>query len=417
MRSPESKRVLASISNDAVSLHNSFLAAHGSREESIRDSVIMDQIFDFDNVLKNTELYRKAFIRQKVMSQTTKLEIATKAPITSSSVPGKPSDLPVPIKNGLTVIPSNSPSSLEVPGNSFLGEGRPEAGIKLDSAVSDQELTLAPIHRTNLITILPNLTRDHPRFQQVKAGQGGRRNSVNSQTSDDSILPSDSVSRVSSVEDQESILARIRRTDHITNSPSLLSSLVWRQAKANQDERRNSIESRNTDDTVLPDDSASRRCSVDDSIGPAFPFSQRLDGGSSHHYRSSHTLRPANVQGLLQESQQLPLWPSSSLPSRDVSPRARIMSSPGYRHLAASENAAVESNYDDPSSSANFVPRIGSGLPNLLEVLERRTLKPYSLLDFWLYMRDIQQSLDYLDFWYVFSKHPSAGIMRNVIMC
>ena len=38
-------------------------------------------------------------------------------------------------------------------------------------------------------------------------------------------------------------------------------------------------------------------------------------------------------------------------------------------------------------------------LPNLFEVLSRRTLAPVDLYSFYIYMRDVQRSVDYLDFW------------------
>lgn len=40
-------------------------------------------------------------------------------------------------------------------------------------------------------------------------------------------------------------------------------------------------------------------------------------------------------------------------------------------------------------------------LPTLLEVLSRRTLAPVDLFSFYIYMRDQQCSVDYLDFWWV----------------
>lgn len=40
-------------------------------------------------------------------------------------------------------------------------------------------------------------------------------------------------------------------------------------------------------------------------------------------------------------------------------------------------------------------------LPTLFEVLSRRTLPPVDLFSFYIYMRDQQKSVDYLDFWYV----------------
>lgn len=38
-------------------------------------------------------------------------------------------------------------------------------------------------------------------------------------------------------------------------------------------------------------------------------------------------------------------------------------------------------------------------LPTLLEVLGRRTLAPVDLFSFYIFMRDQQRSVDYLDFW------------------
>jgi hypothetical protein len=43
----------------------------------------------------------------------------------------------------------------------------------------------------------------------------------------------------------------------------------------------------------------------------------------------------------------------------------------------------------------------GSQYPTLMEILGRRTIRPYSLFEFYVYVRDIQRSPDYLDFWYV----------------
>ena len=39
--------------------------------------------------------------------------------------------------------------------------------------------------------------------------------------------------------------------------------------------------------------------------------------------------------------------------------------------------------------------------PTLLEVLNRKTVAPLDLYSFYIYMRDQQRSVDYLDFWYV----------------
>lgn len=46
-------------------------------------------------------------------------------------------------------------------------------------------------------------------------------------------------------------------------------------------------------------------------------------------------------------------------------------------------------------------------LPTLMEVLGRRTLAPVDLFSFYIYMRDQQRSVDYLDFWSVSNLHKS----------
>ncbi|KAI9885622.1 MAG: ssDNA endodeoxyribonuclease [Watsoniomyces obsoletus] len=46
-------------------------------------------------------------------------------------------------------------------------------------------------------------------------------------------------------------------------------------------------------------------------------------------------------------------------------------------------------------------------LPTLFEVLSRRTLPPVDLYSFYIYMRDQQRSVDYLDFWLDVAQHMS----------
>ena len=56
--------------------------------------------------------------------------------------------------------------------------------------------------------------------------------------------------------------------------------------------------------------------------------------------------------------------------------------------------ATMASRSPTPDSST---PR--ERLPNLFEVLSRRTTAPVDLYSFYIYMRDVQRSVDYLDFW------------------
>ncbi|KIM98011.1 hypothetical protein OIDMADRAFT_31927 [Oidiodendron maius Zn] len=50
---------------------------------------------------------------------------------------------------------------------------------------------------------------------------------------------------------------------------------------------------------------------------------------------------------------------------------------------------------------------IRNRLPTMFEVLSRRTLPPVDLYSFYIYMRDQQRSVDYLDFWLDVAQHMS----------
>jgi hypothetical protein len=54
-------------------------------------------------------------------------------------------------------------------------------------------------------------------------------------------------------------------------------------------------------------------------------------------------------------------------------------------------------------------------LPTLLEVLSRRTLAPVDLFSFYIYMRDQQRSVDYLDFWLVIQRWRYFLIILTLI--
>lgn len=66
MNDPETKSVLASITNDASSLHEPFLPADGSGVVSTRSSVIGSETFGFDEMLRDTDLYRKTLSKQAI---------------------------------------------------------------------------------------------------------------------------------------------------------------------------------------------------------------------------------------------------------------------------------------------------------------------------------------------------------------
>ncbi|KOS19443.1 Protein rax1 [Escovopsis weberi] len=57
--------------------------------------------------------------------------------------------------------------------------------------------------------------------------------------------------------------------------------------------------------------------------------------------------------------------------------------------------------------SASQLDVVRNRLPTLFEVLNRRTLPPVDLFSFYIYMRDQQRSVDYLDFWLDVAQHMS----------
>lgn len=52
-------------------------------------------------------------------------------------------------------------------------------------------------------------------------------------------------------------------------------------------------------------------------------------------------------------------------------------------------------------------------LPTLFEVLNRQTLAPVDLYSFYIYMRDQQRSVDYLEFWYVAGRLQFPCVTRR----
>lgn len=55
---------------------------------------------------------------------------------------------------------------------------------------------------------------------------------------------------------------------------------------------------------------------------------------------------------------------------------------------------------DDDNHAPSPMPDLHRNrLPTLFEVLSRRTHPPVDLFSFYIYMRDQQRSVDYLDFW------------------
>src|SRR5579862_4996278 len=56
-------------------------------------------------------------------------------------------------------------------------------------------------------------------------------------------------------------------------------------------------------------------------------------------------------------------------------------------------------------------------LPTLFEVISRRTYPPVDLFSFYIFMRDQQRAVDYLDFWYVSIVRKESNGTRYFSSC
>lgn len=84
-------------------------------------------------------------------------------------------------------------------------------------------------------------------------------------------------------------------------------------------------------------------------------------------------------------------------PNRKNCPNLALTADPYLRDLVSRE---IERGAD---MALRYSPEPGemvrNRLPTLFEVLARRTMAPVDLYFFYIYMRDEQRAVDYLDFW------------------
>lgn len=73
--------------------------------------------------------------------------------------------------------------------------------------------------------------------------------------------------------------------------------------------------------------------------------------------------------------------------------------------MAADHPSRDVTTYDLPGNERR------NRLPTLYEVLSRTTRSPVDLFAFYVYMRDQQRSVDYLDFWCVLSLAVPAPLL------
>ena len=68
-----------------------------------------------------------------------------------------------------------------------------------------------------------------------------------------------------------------------------------------------------------------------------------------------------------------------------------------YIERLSPDGRSYNSIEDQPMESVQATSK--AGRPSLLDILLRRSVKPFTLFDFYIYMRDVYKSEDYLDFW------------------
>jgi hypothetical protein len=127
---------------------------------------------------------------------------------------------------------------------------------------------------------------------------------------------------------------------------------------------------------------------LQEDITDSLPRTDTTDQTSIHSRESVDTVRPA---------------PATEDNDWNSTPRLATVdfAQPGTRR----DEIAANTEPDRPRYKSPELPPPAylkyNRQPTLFEVLSRRTLKPYSLFEFYIYMRDMQKALDYLDFWSV----------------
>lgn len=70
-----------------------------------------------------------------------------------------------------------------------------------------------------------------------------------------------------------------------------------------------------------------------------------------------------------------------------------------FEQLSTRASFDVQAGVPDTATSSD--QGLHKGKPSLRQVLWHQSAKPYTFTDLYVYMRDIEHSVDYLDFWYV----------------
>lgn len=373
MKSPEAKAVLASVSSDAISLHESLQTGPGIEESSI-SSQIGDEAFVFDNILINTTLYRRAFVRQMAKSKQREFQDHN--------------------RREEAVLPTESEA------------------VGTSSGKAPLELRVALVSERNVFSSHPTLTRGEPEgslargpvlkpnndpeslFETAASGQESYEDFY---TLDDA-FPTDSRTNLAMIAVEKMQLSE-NHDRPILELPSLAAAGDGEghgdatdpleravEEGATPSERRNSVHSQSSIDTV-------RDLGI---LGAANKSTFDLARKSEFDSDVMIEFLKKNGATWSQGAKDLTYISPSVHEPRRTSETDESLGKKGSSSL-------LDLLDDDPAYTTPLPPSPARSTrqPTLFEVLSHRTLKPYTLFDFYLYMRDIQKRVDYLDFWYV----------------
>ena len=410
MRDPEAKRILASISGDAASLHESFFTAREGQYDSIRESVMGDEVFGFDDVLRNTELYRRASMRQMSISLRQGLPIVE----TTRKLQSLQASAAVDTSDDI-LVDDTTLKSLEIgeEGEILGPDGKSPPGQMIESDLEDTS-------------------------KRILDEEGEIRDSDKDSSKRANLVSEDA--KKGSWSNQKAKVNGPKSVDggDIPGPSSITAGKSYKDDKAEVDDENGDIvwqaqlmAALDTQSSLFPTPSASK-------IKPLFPIRVETTLHTVQPVEAEQHERRNSADSLVSEGTVRALGATPLVPvvKRDIYTNQQADAKQHKRRDSVASMDTVINEFDaaswaslmDASSSsisrflrseptitldslvsdlelhqeplANQGLAKGSRLPTLFEVLSRQTVKPYDLFDFYLYMRDIQRSVDYLDFWY-----------------
>lgn len=176
MRSPEAKKALASVSNDAVSLHESFHTALNLDESTI-GSNMDEEVSSLDRLLNGTNLYQRALARQQIDPQQRGTRDSLEMGPICPSLLGEPLDLDLSL-TFRSLLHSADPFTDSA-----------ATGVEQERAFEDGSYQNLENYQRNMYTdgVDPATTSGSTQPVVQNFAQHEHRNSIDSQSSDDTL--------------------------------------------------------------------------------------------------------------------------------------------------------------------------------------------------------------------------------------